>query len=195
MTDPAHSPGLDPLCFREIPRDDRVGNHWIADAPCREGWVQGDVNANRIKVHYYRTGGDKPRFVLSHGFSDNGMCWIRAAKALEDAYDLIMPDARGHGLSSAPEGGYDDTTRAADLARFVMALGLAKPAAMGHSMGAATTAVAAANYPELFSCIVLEDPPWFSAEPPHDAGQAGDRGAGGGATRGESNCYLSASRA
>jgi UDP-N-acetylglucosamine 3-dehydrogenase len=138
----------------------------LDEKPAPEGWVQGDVNANRIKVHYYRTGGDRPPFVLSHGFSDNGMCWIRAAKALEGSCDLIMPDARGHGLSSAPESGYDDVTRAADLARFVMALGLEKPAAMGHSMGAATTAMAAANYPTLFSCIVLEDPPWFDESSP-----------------------------
>jgi len=133
----------------------------LDEKPAQEGWVQGDVNANRIKVHYYRTGGEKPSLVLSHGFSDNGMCWIRAAKVLEGTYDVIMPDARAHGLSSAPESGYDDLTRAADLARFVMALGLEQPAAMGHSMGAATTAMAAASYPELFSCIVLEDPPWF----------------------------------
>ena len=138
----------------------------LDEEPAQEGWVQGDVNANRIKVHYYRTGGDKSPLVLSHGFSDNGMCWIRAAKALKGAYDVIMPDARGHGLSSAPESGYDDLTRAADLARFVMAVGLERPAAMGHSMGAATTAMAAASYPELFSCIILEDPPWFDESSP-----------------------------
>ncbi|MBN1579883.1 MAG: alpha/beta fold hydrolase, partial [Anaerolineae bacterium] len=124
-------------------------------------WVHGNVSANRIKVHYYRTGAKKPPFVLSHGFSDNGLCWIRAAKALEDDYDLIMPDARGHGLSSAPEDGYDDEVRAADIARFVMALGLEKPALMGHSMGGASTAMAVANFGDLFSCAVLEDPPWF----------------------------------
>ncbi len=138
----------------------------LDEKPAPEDWVQGDVIANRIKVHYYRTGGENPPFVLSHGFSDNGMCWIRAGKALEGTYDVIMPDARGHGLSSAPDNGYDDVTRAADLARFVMALGLEKPAAMGHSMGAATTAMAAANYPGLFSCIILEDPPWFDEGSP-----------------------------
>ncbi len=129
-------------------------------------WVQGDVAANRIKIHYYRTGGKKPPFVLAHGFSDNGLCWIRTAQALQNDYDLIMPDARGHGLSDAPEDGYDDETRAADLARFVMALGLKKPALMGHSMGAATVAMLAARYPDLPACIVLEDPPWFGADSP-----------------------------
>jgi predicted dehydrogenase/pimeloyl-ACP methyl ester carboxylesterase len=145
-----------------------AGQVSVVDEKPVEGteWVHGNVIANRIKIHYYRTGGDKPPFVLSHGFSDNGLCWIRAAKALETDYDLIMPDARGHGFTSAPETGYDDDVRAADVARFVMALGLDKPALMGHSMGGASTAMAAANFGELFSCAILEDPPWFGEDSP-----------------------------
>lgn len=129
-------------------------------------WMQGDVWANRLKIHYYRTGGAKPPFVLSHGFSDSGLCWIRAAQALDADYDLLMPDARGHGLTSAPDAGYDDPMRAADIAEFARMLALDKPALMGHSMGAASTAMAAANYPDLWSCVVLEDPPWFAEGSP-----------------------------
>ncbi|MCA9979457.1 MAG: alpha/beta hydrolase, partial [Anaerolineales bacterium] len=33
---------------------------------------------------------------------------------------------------------------------------------MGHSMGAATAALTAANYPHLVRAIILSDPPWFS---------------------------------
>jgi pimeloyl-ACP methyl ester carboxylesterase len=129
-------------------------------------WPSGDVVANGIVVHYYRTGGDKPPLVLNHGFTDNGLCWTRLALALEGDYDLIMPDARGHGLSDGPEEGYDDDNRAADLAGLIQALNLGRPAVMGHSMGAATTAMAAARYPELVSCIVLEDPAWFDESVP-----------------------------
>lgn len=129
-------------------------------------WFSGDVVANGIQIHYYRTGGDKPPLVLSHGFSDNGLCWIRAAQVLENDYDVIMPDARGHGLSGAPEKGYTTADRAADLAGFIQALRLDNPALMGHSMGAATTAAAAVQYPDLVSRIVLEDPPWFEEGSP-----------------------------
>jgi len=129
-------------------------------------WFSGDVVANGCKIHYYRTGGDKPPVVLSHGFSDNGMCWIRVAKALEEEYDLIMPDARGHGLSDAPETGYDDQGRAADVAGLIKALNLEKPALIGHSMGASTTAMAAVQYPDLVGSAVLEDPPWFDKNSP-----------------------------
>jgi N-formylmaleamate deformylase len=129
-------------------------------------WASGDVIANGIKIHYTRTGGDKPPLVLSHGSTDNGLCWTRVALALEKDYDLIMPDARGHGLSEAPEKGYDDENRAADLAGFIRAMELGRPALMGHSMGAATTAMAAVRYPELARCIVLEDPAWFDEDIP-----------------------------
>jgi N-formylmaleamate deformylase len=121
-------------------------------------WQSGDVVANGIKIHYHRTGGGGPPLVLNHGSTDNGLCWIRLARELEGEYDVIMPDARGHGQSEAPEGGYDSATRAADLAAFIRALGLAKPAVGGHSMGAMTTFYLAATYPDLPRCAILEDP-------------------------------------
>lgn len=123
-------------------------------------WPSGDVIANGIRLHYYRTGGEKPPLVLLHGFSDNALCWTRVARALEPEYDVIMYDARGHGLSEAPESGYSSQDRAADLAGLVAALDIQRPALLGHSMGARTAAVAAALYPDLFSCVILEDPPW-----------------------------------
>ena len=130
------------------------------------GWASGDVVANGINIHYTRTGGGKPSLVLSHGSTDNGLCWTRVALALAKDYDLLMPDARGHGLSDAPEEGYDDENRAADLAGFIRAMELGRPALIGHSMGAATTAMAAVRYPELAHCIVLEDPAWFDEDAP-----------------------------
>lgn len=121
-------------------------------------WQSGDVVANGIRIHYERTGGEKPPLVLNHGATDNGLCWTRLAKALEGDYDVIMPDARGHGLSDAPPDGYDSSTRAADLAGFIRALGLERPAVGGHSMGAQTTFYLAAEHPDSLRCAILEDP-------------------------------------
>jgi N-formylmaleamate deformylase len=127
-------------------------------------WFSGEVIAHGIKIHYWRTGGEGPPVVLSHGITDNGLCWTRLARALEDVYDVIMPDARGHGFSDAPDEGYAPGDQAADLAGLIQALGLEepKPILVGHSMGAATTAAAAADYPELVRCAILEDPPWMA---------------------------------
>ena len=52
-------------------------------------WQSGDVTANGIKVHYTRTGGDKPPLVLNHGATDNGLCWTPVATALEAEYDVV----------------------------------------------------------------------------------------------------------
>jgi pimeloyl-ACP methyl ester carboxylesterase len=109
-------------------------------------------------MHFYRTGGDKPPLVLSHGATDNGRCWTRVARALEADYDVIMPDARGHGRSSAPEDGYAAADHAADLAGLIRALQLEHPALAGHSMGAGTTLRLIADEPLLARCAVLEDP-------------------------------------
>jgi pimeloyl-ACP methyl ester carboxylesterase len=122
-------------------------------------WFSGDVTTNNIKIHYYRTGGDKRPLVLSHGATDSGLCWTRVARVLEADYDVIMPDARGHGLSDAPEQGYSSADHAADLAGLIRALGLEQPAVGGHSMGAATTLQLLADEPELAASGVLEDPP------------------------------------
>ncbi len=125
-------------------------------------WFSGDVVANGIKIHYVRTGGSGPPLVLAHGFTDNGLCWTRAARILEKEYDVIMYDARGHGFSDAPDRGYSAKDHAADLAGLIRALALEnpRPVLVGHSMGAATAATTAANYAELVRAAILEDPPW-----------------------------------
>ena len=127
-------------------------------------WAHGDVIANGLKLHYVRTGGDKPPLVLAHGYSDNGLCWTRVARVLEADYDLIMYDARRHGLSDDGPGVAEHHDLARDAAGLIEALGLDKPGLFGHSMGAATAAATAAMYPDLLSYIILEDVPWFDEE-------------------------------
>ena len=123
-------------------------------------WESAFIEANGIRLHYHRTNGDGPVVVLAHGFSDNGRCWRRLAGALEDDFDLIMFDARGHGRSDSPDTGYSLADQAADIAGLVGALDLKAPALMGHSMGASSVAVLAAEYPVIPSRVILEDPPW-----------------------------------
>ena len=131
-------------------------------------WTGADIQINGHQIHYYRTGGAKPPLILLHGFSDNGLCWMRAAQALEKDYDLIMPDAHGHGLSYRVTPG-QPLNLAADVANLIQTLELEKPALLGHSMGASTAASVAATYLELVSVALLEDPPWFDESPATDA--------------------------
>jgi N-formylmaleamate deformylase len=107
---------------------------------------------------WHRTGGSGPALVLSHGLTDNGLCWSRFAEAMAVDFDVIMLDARGHGDSARmPEARAPDPGR--DLVDAIDALGLAAPIVMGHSVGARATAAFAAANPGRVGLIILEDPP------------------------------------
>jgi N-formylmaleamate deformylase len=136
-------------------------------------WHSAEIEANGLRLHYTRTGGDKPPLVLAHGFSDDGLCWTPVARTLQDDYDVIMVDARGHGQSQAAEQNYSDVDLGHDLAGVITALGLRRPAVLGHSMGAATALALAGAHPEVPGVILLEDPParWVT----QPAGGAGEQ--------------------
>ncbi len=129
-----------------------------------EVWRSGFIEANGVRLHYARTDGDKPPLVLAHGVTDAGPCWTVVAEVLAQEYDAVLVDARGHGYSDAPERGYGPAEQAADLAGVIAALGLHRPAVLGHSMGDATALVLAGTYPDVPGAILLEDPPaWWTA--------------------------------
>ncbi len=123
-------------------------------------WYDGTVETNGVKLHYTRTGGDKTPIVLAHGLTDNRLAWTKLVRVLEPTYDLIMVDARGHGLSDKPESGYAPTDHLNDLAGVIQSLELNSPIVIGHSMGGITTSLLAAEYPELVRAAILEDPVW-----------------------------------
>jgi pimeloyl-ACP methyl ester carboxylesterase len=132
----------------------------IAERPPEmpEGWSEGYVFANGIRMHFWRTGGDKPPLVMAHGSSDDGTCWTNLAKALEADFDIILPDARGHGLTD-PGSKHDPAdVQVEDLAGLIRELKLEDPIVMGHSMGSASAMWFAARYPDKLRALILEDP-------------------------------------
>ncbi len=128
-------------------------------------WSEGFTAVDDLKFHYIRTGeGNKPPLVLLHGFSDNGLCWLPVARDLEAQFDVIMPDARGHGLSARIHSG-KQIDNAADAAGLIAALGLHKPIVAGHSMGGLTATELGARCPDLVGGLILEDPAWIDSAP------------------------------
>lgn len=123
-------------------------------------WTTATCETNGVRLHYHRTGGDKPPVVLLHGLMGSGACWTPVARDLEGDFDLVMPDGRGHGGSSAPAHGYRYDDLATDVAGLVEALALARLVLLGHSMGGMTAAVAAGRV----DCrgAVLVDPTFLS---------------------------------
>lgn len=122
------------------------------------GWRAGTVAVTGGELAYHRTGGEGPVLVLSHGLTDSGLCWSRFAQALAPDFDIIMLDARGHGLSTRI-GERRLQSPGEDIGEAVEGLGLVRPIVMGHSVGARATAEYAAAYPDFVSKVILEDPP------------------------------------
>ncbi len=127
-------------------------------------WSSGFCEANGVRHHYLRTGGAKAPVVLLHGLMGSGACWAPLARALEGEFDVIMPDARGHGDSSAPPHGYRYDDLADDVMGIVRGLGLSRPVLLGHSMGGMTAAVVASRGAGLFRGVILVDPTFLSPE-------------------------------
>ena len=126
-------------------------------------WHNGFVDTNGIRMHYWRTGTpEKTPVVFSHGATDNGLCWSRTARALEAEYDVIMVDARGHGLSDKPESDYGPRQSGDDLAGLITGLGLDRPHLVGHSMGGEISANCIADHPGLARSLVVLDSGFIS---------------------------------
>ena len=145
-----------------------------------DGWSDGYVYANGIRIHYYRAvpAPGKPVIVMVHGVTDNGLCWTTLTWKLENDYDIYMVDTRGHGLTDPFTSSDDGDTLIKDVVEFVKAMKFEKPILMGHSMGGATVIRVGAEYPDLARAIIVLD-----------AGIGGPRGGRPGARgpRGERN--------
>lgn len=127
-------------------------------------WPDYYTQANDLNIHYYRTGGSgKPVLILLHGVMDDGLGWIPVARDLQEQFDIIMTDARGHGKTGGSLDTFSYQQLAADVAALIGALDLGQVYLFGHSMGAMTSALVAATYPELVRAVVLEDPPFMDA--------------------------------
>src|SRR5690242_14698913 len=81
---------------------------WLTSAALAEptpaipdGWADGFVYANGIRIHYYHAAPapGKPVILAIHGVMDTGLTWASVTNRLEKDYDIYMLDTRGHGLS------------------------------------------------------------------------------------------------
>ena len=102
--------------------------------------------------------------MLLHGLMGSGACWTPLARALEGDFDVVMPDARGHGESSAPDHGYGYDDHARDVVGLIGDLQLARPVLLGHSMGGMTAAVVASRGAARPRGLVLVDPTFLEPE-------------------------------
>ncbi|MFT4004331.1 MAG: alpha/beta hydrolase [Lacrimispora sp.] len=103
---------------------------------------------------FYKVSGNGPAILLVHGNGEDHRIFDETAELLESNYTVYAMDSRGHGKSSKTEAlGYE--AMAEDVAGFVRALNLERPAYCGFSDGGIIGLLAAIRHPDLFSKMVL----------------------------------------
>jgi pimeloyl-ACP methyl ester carboxylesterase len=110
-------------------------------------------------TQYVRVGGQGPVVVLLHGFGDTGDMWVPLAEVLMKDHTVIVPDLRGMGLSSHPEGGYEKVAQARDLAAILDRLGVKDAALVTHDIGNMVGYAFVAQYPARTTRWVVMDAP------------------------------------
>jgi pimeloyl-ACP methyl ester carboxylesterase len=128
----------------------------VSEREPEEGFI--DVPDGRL--HYLDWGGCGFPAHFLHG---NGFCagtYTPFLKYLLDTLHIIASDVRGHGASTHPSGKRIGHWRvfAEDLHAMIVRTAQPPVIGMGHSLGAVTTYIAAAMYPDLFAALILIDP-------------------------------------
>ena len=101
--------------------------------------------------------GDPPNALLMHGIGNYGRYWDFFADAVAGRLRLIAADARGHGDSPKPDGGYAPSDFVADAVRVMKAKMPGRSVVVGHSMGGFHATALTLAHPELVGGLVLVD--------------------------------------
>jgi len=114
---------------------------------------------------FVRSGGHGPVVVLIHGYAENSDSWAPLAADLMKDHTVVVPDLRGIGRSSKPEGGYDKKTQAKDMRAVVTGLGYDRTFVVAHDIGNMVAYAYAAMYPDKVERLVVMDAPIPGIEP------------------------------
>ena len=116
------------------------------------GFKKSIQQCNGVDIAVHRAGNGTPLLLL-HGYPQNHMCWEKVAPILAQTHDVIVPDLRGYGDSSAPANDahntiYSKRTMAQDMADLLTALEIPSTNVLGHDRGARVSYRLALDHPK-----------------------------------------------
>lgn len=100
--------------------------------------------------------GDGPPLIMLHGWTLDWRMWQPQIDALAQHFQLVMPDRRGFGGSTAPP---DLAREADDVERIADFLGLERYALIGLSQGAAVALDCAHKHGWRINCLIVSGAP------------------------------------
>ncbi len=118
------------------------------------GITRGRIERPGTAVFYEMTGSGPP-LLFGHGLGGNHMSWWQQVAAFRDRFTCVAFAHRGFNPSLPVDGGPDPHDYAGDLAALADALGFARFAYVGQSMGGWTGIEFALAYPGRLTGLVL----------------------------------------
>lgn len=112
------------------------------------------AKSGEATIFYHERGSGEP-LVLIMGFGADGALWQKHSGIYEKHFRCIIPDNRGVGRSSQPEGPYTTAMMADDTIAVMDAAGVKKARIAGISMGGAIAQEIAIRYPDRVHSLLL----------------------------------------
>ena len=106
-----------------------------------------EVEVDGLTWHYVEAGAG-PTVVLLHGMPEGWHGWRFVMPYMASGFRLIVPDLKGFGQSDKSDGDYSIAAVAAELGRFLTAIGVDRFALVGHDWGGFVAARLAGDSPQ-----------------------------------------------
>jgi pimeloyl-ACP methyl ester carboxylesterase len=116
------------------------------------------LDRDGVGIHY-EVHGRGPTVLLSHGYSATCRMWDGQIAALEDRYQVVVWDMRGHGQSDYPKDAkaYSEPLTVGDMQAILQAVGARKAVIAGLSLGGYMSLAFHATHPDTVRALMLFD--------------------------------------
>ena len=126
-----------------------------------EGFERKTIQTSGADIHCV-IGGSGPPVLLLHGYPQTHVMWHGVAPELARSYTVVVPDLRGYGDSSKPDGGpdhagYSKRAMARDQIEVMADLGFESFVMLGHDRGARVGHRMALDAPEKVEKLAVLD--------------------------------------
>src|SRR5262245_22974514 len=99
------------------------------------GPTMKSVRRDLVRIAYEEAGSGDPPLVLLHPWCGDHTFMTPILDRLSGSHRVIAVDLRGHGESDKPEGGYEISNLASDIAHLCDEAMVRRPVLIGNSLG------------------------------------------------------------